>query len=54
MLYWDEEHTLIAFCIAHSFDYARWKGNSEEFIKKVVNSQREIGYIDENILINLK
>ena len=54
LLYWNEEQTVIAFCMAHSFEYRRWKGNSEEFIKKVVNTQREIGYIDESILIKMK
>jgi hypothetical protein len=54
VLYWDEEHILIAFCLAHSFDYVGWKGEDEEFIKRVTNTQREIGYIDESVLIKMR
>jgi hypothetical protein len=54
VLYWDEEHTLMAFCVTHSIDYIRWKGKDEEFIKRVTNTQREIGYIDESILIKMR
>ena len=53
ILHWNEERTLIAFCITHSIDYIRWKGKVEDFIKIVTNTQREIGYIDECILIML-
>jgi hypothetical protein len=54
VLHWDERQTLIAFCITHSIDYIRWKGEDEEFIKRVINAQREIGYIDESILIKMR
>ena len=54
ILYWDEEETLIAFCIDHSIDYATWKGKSEDFIKRITNTQREIGYIDETILVKMR
>ncbi|MDQ3840519.1 MAG: hypothetical protein M3297_14770 [Thermoproteota archaeon] len=46
VLYWDEERIVIAFCMTHSTDYIKWKGKDEEFIKRVTNTQREIGYID--------
>ncbi len=54
VMHWDEERTLIAFCVTHSIDYIRWKGKDEEFIKRVINAQREIGYVDENILIKMR
>jgi adenosine/AMP kinase len=54
VLHWDEDHTLIAFCLAHSFDYVRWEGKDEEFIKRVTNTQREIRYMDESILIKMR
>jgi hypothetical protein len=54
VLIWDEEHTLIAFCVAHSLDYLKWKGRDEDFIKRVTNTQREIGYIDETILTKMR
>ena len=54
VLYWDEEGIVIAFCMTHSIDYIKWKGEDEEFIKRVTNTQREIGYIDESILIKMR
>jgi hypothetical protein len=54
ILRWDEEQILIAFCILHSIDYIGWKGKDEEFIKRVTNVQREIGYVDENVLIKMR
>lgn len=54
ILHWDEEQILIAFCVSHSIDYSRWKGKDEEFIKIVTNTQREIGYIDESILVKMR
>ncbi len=54
VLHWDEKETLIAFCVAHSFDYMKWNGKDEEFIKRVINTQREIRYIDETVLVNMR
>jgi hypothetical protein len=54
ILHWDEERMLIAFCAVHSLDYTRWSGKDEEFIKRVTNAQREIGYIDESILVKMR
>lgn len=54
ILYWDEEQTVITFCVVHSIDYARWNGKDEEYIKKVTNAHREIGYIDESILVKMR
>ena len=54
ILHWDQEKTLIAFCVVHSIDYTRWNGKDEEFIKRVTNIQREIGYIDESILVKMR
>ncbi len=54
VLHWDEEHILIAFCVTHSIDYMRWKGKVEDFIKTLTTTQREIGYIDESILIKMR
>jgi hypothetical protein len=54
IMYWDEKETLVVFCIGHSVDYSKWKGRGEEFIKTVTNNQREIGDIDEGILIKMR
>ncbi len=54
ILHWNEIETLITFCVPHSFDYMRWTGNDEEFIKRVTNTQREIRYVDENILVKMR
>jgi hypothetical protein len=54
ILYWDEEHILVAFCVTHPIDYMRWKGKVEDFIKIVTNTQTEIVYIDESILTKMK
>jgi hypothetical protein len=54
ILRWDEEQILIAFCILHSIDYIAWKGKDEEFIKRVTNAQREIGDVDENVLVKMR
>ena len=54
ILYWDEKEILMVFCIGHSVDYSKWNGKSEEFIKKITNTQREIGHIDEGILVKMR
>jgi hypothetical protein len=32
----------------------RWEGKDEEFVKRVTNTQREIRYVDESILIKMR
>jgi hypothetical protein len=54
ILHWDEDQTLIAFCGVHSLDYIGWNGKDAEFIKRITNSQSEIGYVDESILIKMR
>ncbi len=54
ILKWNEEDVLIAFCIIHSFDYSKWRGKSEEFIRLVTRTQREIRQVDESILAEMR
>jgi hypothetical protein len=32
---WDEEETILIFCIPHVLDYFDWRGSDREFVKVV-------------------